>query len=96
MSNLGLKSLPFHPSRHDPKLHWPIEKGYEDVRIGAPWPVEYETWGRADQTKYENGRLVATNIKLAGIKLIPWDPLSYYVNKRAAATRVGPVTAKRN
>jgi hypothetical protein len=92
VSNLGLKSLPFHPSRYDPEIHWPLEKGYEDFRIGAAWPPEYETWNRAVQIRYENGRLVAANIEAAGIKLTRWNPVSYYYNKRFAATKIGQAT----
>lgn len=42
--------------------------GYRDAVAGNPFKREYDTWSRGEQAGYEIGRLVAVNIKSAGVK----------------------------
>lgn len=51
-----------------PFKSWTWIVGYYDALAGNPFRREYDTWSRGDQGGYEIGRLVAVNIKSAGIK----------------------------
>ena len=48
--------------------------GHSDYLAGLPFRPEYETWNEEAQYAYENGRLVAANMKLAGLKVPTWRP----------------------
>lgn len=46
-----------------------IAWGFNDRLDGAPYRPEYETWAPKTQQRYENGRLIAANMLLAGYTL---------------------------
>jgi hypothetical protein len=48
-----------------------IAIGFNDRLANRPYPSAYETWSEPEQRRYENGRLVASNMLLLGVKLKP-------------------------
>lgn len=45
--------------------------GYDDVKYFRPWSTDYENWPPSEQKHYENGRLIAINIRTSGQKIPP-------------------------
>lgn len=46
--------------------------GHEDVRTNFGWRREYESWPTLAQNSYERGRLMAQQVKSAGLDLPSW------------------------
>ncbi len=68
MSN-GRKTLGKRPVTIGTKRRPIWLKGYADIRNMQAWDKDYDKWSMKDQKDYENGRLIATNIKSAGLKI---------------------------
>lgn len=74
----------------------PTQTGYDEIRRGiALDPDKYAT--QVDQGNYELGRLRATNIIAAGLKLPTWNygkkiPVGVVAAIRTAVSRIGPAT----
>lgn len=49
-----------------------VQLGYLDRLSGEPYRREYETALRVDQSNYEAGRLWASNLLAAGVKVPRW------------------------
>lgn len=63
--------------------------GLVDVVHGRGFDPDYDTWHQACQRNYERGRLQATNIQTAGLK-VPTDVI--YTNRLAFVTKYATVT----
>ena len=62
-----------HPNRptnpdHKCLMGFTAQQGVRDFLAQTPYPREYDTWSKVAQANYENGRLHAANMKLAGLQ----------------------------
>jgi len=67
------------PSAGKPFKSWTWVVGYRDALANVGFSRDYDKWSRLEQHSYEIGRLVAVNIRTAGIK-----PPKLVVNKTKA------------